>query len=132
MIQITPSFQSSYYSSLGSIISIGIAEKANKVRQKPLRVILNGLGKDAAQSRACSHIIGMQSTACAAAGCNGEVFLALLIAFFLISVRWALAMATLARCFWKKRQSVSASWQASSYYSSLGSIILTASATRPY
>ena len=27
----------------------GIAEKANKVRQKPLRVILNGLGKDAAQ-----------------------------------------------------------------------------------
>ena len=29
--------------------SIGIAEKANKVRQKPLRVILNGLGKDAAQ-----------------------------------------------------------------------------------
>ena len=26
-----------------------IAEKANKVRQKPLRVILNGLGKDAAQ-----------------------------------------------------------------------------------
>ena len=28
---------------------IGIAEKANKVRQKPLRVILNGLGKDAAQ-----------------------------------------------------------------------------------
>ena len=28
---------------------IGIAEKANKVRTKPLRVILNGLGKDAAQ-----------------------------------------------------------------------------------
>ena len=27
----------------------GIAEKANKVRQKPLRVILNGLGKDAAK-----------------------------------------------------------------------------------
>ena len=26
--------------------AIGIAEKANKVRQKPLRVILNGLGKD--------------------------------------------------------------------------------------
>ena len=25
--------------------AIGIAEKANKVRQKPLRVILNGLGK---------------------------------------------------------------------------------------
>ena len=29
--------------------AIGIAEKANKVRQKPLRVIPNGLGKDAAQ-----------------------------------------------------------------------------------
>ena len=29
--------------------AIGIAEKANKVRQKPLRVILNGLGKDAEQ-----------------------------------------------------------------------------------
>ena len=29
--------------------AIGIAEKANKVRQKPLRVILNRLGKDAAQ-----------------------------------------------------------------------------------
>jgi len=29
--------------------AIGIAEKANKVRSKPLRVILNGLGKDAAQ-----------------------------------------------------------------------------------
>ena len=29
--------------------AIGIAEKANKVRQKHLRVILNGLGKDAAQ-----------------------------------------------------------------------------------
>ena len=29
--------------------AIGIAEKANKVPQKPLRVILNGLGKDAAQ-----------------------------------------------------------------------------------
>ena len=29
--------------------AIGIAEKANKVRQQPLRVILNGLGKDAAQ-----------------------------------------------------------------------------------
>ena len=29
--------------------AIGIAEKANKVRQKPLRVILNCLGKDAAQ-----------------------------------------------------------------------------------
>ena len=29
--------------------AIGIAQSANKVRQKPLRVILNGLGKDAAQ-----------------------------------------------------------------------------------
>ena len=29
--------------------AIGIAEKANKVRQKPLRVILDGLGKDAAK-----------------------------------------------------------------------------------
>ena len=29
--------------------AIGIAEKANKVRKEPLRVILNGLGKDAAQ-----------------------------------------------------------------------------------
>ena len=29
--------------------AIGIAEKANKVHQNPLRVILNGLGKDAAQ-----------------------------------------------------------------------------------
>ncbi len=29
--------------------AIGIARSANKVRQKPLRVILNGLGKDAAK-----------------------------------------------------------------------------------
>ena len=29
--------------------AIGIAEKANRVRQKPLRFILNGLGKDAAE-----------------------------------------------------------------------------------
>ena len=29
--------------------AIGIADKANKVRTKPLRVILNGLGKDAAK-----------------------------------------------------------------------------------
>ena len=29
--------------------AIGIAKSANKVRKKPLRVILNGLGKDAAQ-----------------------------------------------------------------------------------
>ena len=33
--------------------AIGIAEKANKVRKKPLRVILNGLGKDAAQIKMC-------------------------------------------------------------------------------
>ena len=32
--------------------AIGIAEKANKVRKQPLRVILNGLGKDAAQINA--------------------------------------------------------------------------------
>ena len=30
-------------------IAIGIAKSANKVRKEPLRVILNGLGKDAAQ-----------------------------------------------------------------------------------
>ena len=30
-------------------VAIGISEKANKVRKKPLRVILNGLGKDAAK-----------------------------------------------------------------------------------
>ena len=29
--------------------AIGIANSANKVRKEPLRVILNGLGKDAAQ-----------------------------------------------------------------------------------
>ena len=29
--------------------AIGIAKSANKVRKTPLRVILNGLGKDAAQ-----------------------------------------------------------------------------------
>ena len=29
--------------------AIGIADKANKVRKKPLRIILNGLGKDAAK-----------------------------------------------------------------------------------
>ena len=34
--------------------AIGIAEKANKVRKKPLRVILNGLGKDAAKRIAYS------------------------------------------------------------------------------
>ena len=33
--------------------AIGIAEKANKVRKKPLRVILNGLGKDAAKIISC-------------------------------------------------------------------------------
>ena len=35
--------------------AIGIAEKANKVRKEPLRVILNGLGKDAAQIIARVH-----------------------------------------------------------------------------
>mgnify|MGYP000346906482 CR=1 FL=1 len=30
-------------------MAIKIAEKANKVRKNPLRVILNGLGKDAAK-----------------------------------------------------------------------------------
>ena len=34
---------------VGAAIAIKIAEMANKVRQKPLRVILNGLGKDAAK-----------------------------------------------------------------------------------
>ena len=29
--------------------AIGIAKSANKVRKEPLRVILNGLGKDAAK-----------------------------------------------------------------------------------
>ena len=37
--------------------AIGIAEKANKVRQKPLRVILNGLGKDAAMKMAVQAAI---------------------------------------------------------------------------
>ena len=37
--------------------AIGIAEKANKVRQKPLRVILNGLGKDALLSEDASDKI---------------------------------------------------------------------------
>ena len=32
-----------------AFLAVGIAEKANKVRKKPLRVILNGLGKDAAK-----------------------------------------------------------------------------------
>ena len=34
---------------VGAAIAIKIAEMANKVRKNPLRVILNGLGKDAAQ-----------------------------------------------------------------------------------
>ena len=44
--------------------AIGIAEKANKVRQKPLRVILNGLGKDAAQiiARITDLLISRPST----------------------------------------------------------------------
>ena len=39
--------------------AIGIAEKANKVRQKPLRVILNGLGKQLrlSQESTASHIL---------------------------------------------------------------------------
>ena len=45
--------------------AIGIAEKANRVRQKPLRVILDGLGKDAAKiiSRinAASHTLRQSS-----------------------------------------------------------------------
>ena len=42
-------FLAGHESSAAAEGAIGIAEKANKVRQKPLRVILNGLGKDAAQ-----------------------------------------------------------------------------------
>ena len=38
--------------------AIGIAEKANKVRKEPLRVILNGLGKDAAQQELTLSVIG--------------------------------------------------------------------------
>ena len=42
--------------------AIGIAEKANKVRQKPLRVILNGLGKDAAQIISRSRSIACKAS----------------------------------------------------------------------
>ena len=51
--------------------AIGIAEKANKVRQKPLRVILNGLGKDAAQI--ISRINGFTKVNCYGANdvCEG-------------------------------------------------------------
>ena len=42
-------FLAGHESFAAAVGAIGIAEKANKVRQKPLRVILNGLGKDAAQ-----------------------------------------------------------------------------------
>ena len=42
-------FLAGYESFAAAEGAIGIAEKANKVRKKPLRVILNGLGKDAAQ-----------------------------------------------------------------------------------
>ena len=42
-------FLAGHESFAGDEGAIGIAEKANKVRQKPLRVILNGLGKDAAE-----------------------------------------------------------------------------------
>ena len=44
-----PAFLAGHESFAAAEGAIGIAEKANKVRQKPLRVILNGLGKDAAQ-----------------------------------------------------------------------------------
>ena len=44
--RVRPASSSAFAAAEGAI---GIAEKANKVRQKPLRVILNGLGKDAAQ-----------------------------------------------------------------------------------
>ena len=39
--------------------AIGIARTANKVRKEPLRVILNGLGKDAARSSAVSTVSPM-------------------------------------------------------------------------
>ena len=42
-------FLAGHESFAAAVGAIGIAEKANKVRQKPLRVILNGLGKDAAK-----------------------------------------------------------------------------------
>ena len=42
-------FLAGHESFAGAEGAIGIAEKANKVRKEPLRVILNGLGKDAAQ-----------------------------------------------------------------------------------
>ena len=48
-IQSVSAFLAGHESFAAAEGAIGIAEKANKVRQKPLRVILNGLGKDAAQ-----------------------------------------------------------------------------------
>ena len=43
----------------------------------------HGIGH-AVRSRAGSHVVRMECTACAAAGCNGEVFLAHFDTFFLI------------------------------------------------
>ena len=43
-------FLAGHESFAAAVGAIGIAEKANKVRKKPLRVILNGLGKDAAKT----------------------------------------------------------------------------------
>ena len=45
----SPCFLAGHESFAAAEGAIGIAEKANKVRKEPLRVILNGLGKDAAQ-----------------------------------------------------------------------------------
>ena len=39
---------------------------------------------EAIRSRTCSHVIGMQGTACTAAGSYGEVLLALLYTFLLV------------------------------------------------
>ena len=48
-IQTASAFLAGHESFAAAEGAIGIAEKANKVRKKPLRVILNGLGKDAAK-----------------------------------------------------------------------------------
>ncbi len=48
-IQSASAFLAGHESFAAAEGAIGIAEKANKVRKKPLRVILNGLGKDAAK-----------------------------------------------------------------------------------
>ena len=44
--------------------AIGIAEKANKVRKKPLRVILNGLGKDTNPTRFQHPVAGTYKKEC--------------------------------------------------------------------